>query len=66
MLKGLRSVRISFTARTLTHFGGVFLRHRFCGPPGLRKAHTKHVRLAQRNTRYSVGAMMKAISRLKL
>ncbi len=61
MLKGLRSVAVSFSARTLTHFGGVYLLHRCCARLRLRRAFTKHVRFAQRNTRYSVGEMLLAL-----
>ncbi|MGH9783115.1 MAG: IS1380 family transposase [Terriglobia bacterium] len=61
MPKGLRNLTVSFTARTLTHFGGVYLLHRFFARLGLRKALTRHVRFAQRNARYSVGEMLLAL-----
>lgn len=61
MPRGARSVRVSFSARTLTHFGGVYLLHRFFSRLGLRKALTKGVRFPQRNTRYSVGETLLAL-----
>lgn len=61
MAKGLRNVMVTFNARTLTHFGGVYLVHRFFARLGLRKALTKQVRFPQRNTRYSVGEMLLAL-----
>ncbi len=61
MPRGSRRVRVSFSARTLTHFGGVYLLHRFFARLGLRKALTKGVRFPQRNTRYSVGETLLAL-----
>lgn len=61
MPRGLRNLTVSFDARTLTHFGGVYLLHRFFTRLGVRKALTKYVRFAQRNTRYSVGEMLLAL-----
>src|SRR3989304_6218893 len=59
--KGPRNVGLSFSARSLTHFGGVYLLHRFFARLGLRKALTTGVRFPQRNTRYSVGEMLLAL-----
>jgi len=61
MPKGPRNVGLSFSARSLTHFGGVYLLHRFFARLGLRKALTTGVRFPQRNTRYSVGEMLLAL-----
>ncbi len=61
MAKGSRNVRISFSADTLTHFGGVYLLHRFFTRLGLRQALTKTVQFPQRNARYSIGDMLLAL-----
>jgi hypothetical protein len=57
MAKGARNRTVAFNARSLTHFGGVYLLHRFFARLGLRKALTSQVRFAQRNVRYSIGDM---------
>jgi hypothetical protein len=57
MAKGARNLTVAFNARSLTHFGGVYLLHRFFARLGLRKALTSQVRFAQRNARYSIGDM---------
>jgi DDE family transposase len=61
MAGGSRNVTVRFTARTLTHFGGAYLLHRFFHQLGLRRALTKQVRFRQRNARYSVGEMLLAL-----
>jgi hypothetical protein len=61
MARGPRNVSVSFSARTLTHFGGVYLLHRFFTRLGLKKALTKAVHFPQRNARYSVGDMLLAL-----
>ena len=61
MAGGSRNVTVRFTARTLTHFGGAYLLHRFFQQLGLRRALTKQVRFRQRNARYSVGEMLLAL-----
>ncbi len=58
---GLRHLRLSFTARTLTHFGGVYLLHRFFARLRLKRSLIRTVRFAQRNTRYSVGELLLAL-----
>jgi len=55
MARGPRNVSVSFSARTLTHLGGVYLLHRFFTRLGLKKALTKAVHFPQRNARYSAG-----------
>lgn len=61
MPKGPRSVRIRFDARTLTHYGGVYLLQRFFTRLRLQRSLTKAVRFRQRNTRYSIGEMVLAL-----
>jgi hypothetical protein len=61
MARGPHNIRISFRARNLTHFGGVYLLHRFFARLDLRRALTPRVRFPQRNTRYSVGEMLLAL-----
>ncbi len=61
MPKGPRSVRVRFNARTLTHFGGVYLLQRFFTRLRLKRSLTKGVRFRQRNTRYTLGDMVLAL-----
>ena len=61
MPRGSRNLTVGFDARTLTRFDGVCLLHRFFTRLGVRKALTKYVRFAQRNTRYSVGELLLAL-----
>ena len=42
MTGGLRNVTVRFAARTLTHFGGTYLLHRFFQQLGLRRAVVLH------------------------
>jgi len=57
MGKGPRSVRVEFGAESLTHYGGVYLLHRFLTRIGLKHAIARTVKLQQRNNRYSVGEL---------
>ena len=61
MPRGPRSVRVTFDARTLTHYGGVYLLQRFFTRLRLKRSLTKTVRFGQRNTRYSVGELVLAL-----
>lgn len=61
MPKGPRRVRIRFDARTLTHYGGIYLLQRFFTRLRLQRSLTKAVRFRQRNTRYSIGEMVLAL-----
>ena len=61
MGKGPRNVRVEFGAQTLTHYGGVYLLHRFLTRIGLKHEIARTVRVAQRNNRYSVGEMCLAV-----
>lgn len=61
MPRGPRKLAISFGERRLTHYGGAYLLHRFLTQIGFKDAVASAVRLAQRNTRYSVGHMLLAL-----
>jgi Transposase DDE domain group 1 len=61
MPKGPRKLAITFGAVGLTHFGGVYLLHRFLTRIGFKAAVAKDVTLAQRNNRYTVGELLLAI-----
>src|SRR5712692_1756177 len=61
MPKGPRKLTIAFASGKLTHYGGVYLLHRFLTRIGFKRAVATDVRLAQRNNRYSVGELLLAI-----
>src|SRR5574341_706187 len=61
MPRGPRRARIRFDARTLTHYGGVYLLQRFFTRLRLQRSLTKALRFRQRNTRYSIGEMVLAL-----
>ncbi|MFO0700257.1 MAG: IS1380 family transposase [Nitrospira sp.] len=61
MPKGPRNLAIAFGAETLTHYGGVYLLHRFFSRIGFKNALAMDVRVVQRNNRYSVGEMLLAL-----
>ena len=52
------ALSILFGSASLTHYGGVYLLHRFFGRLHLQKLLTDATRLIQRNNRYSVGEML--------
>jgi hypothetical protein len=52
---------VTFGARSLTHYGGAYLLHRFFSRIRLKKLLTQETRLVQRNNRYSVGEMLLAL-----
>jgi len=61
MPRGPRKLAIEFGALGLTHYGGVYLLHRFLSRVGFKDAIAREIRLAQRNNRYSVGEMLLAL-----
>jgi hypothetical protein len=61
MPRGPRGLAITFGTKNLTHYGGVYLLHRFLSRIGFKAAVARHVALAQRNHRYSVGEMLLAL-----
>lgn len=58
---GPRKLKITFGTTSLTHYGGVYLLHRFFSRLRLRKLLTQEPRLLQRNNRYSAGEMLLAL-----
>jgi hypothetical protein len=61
MAKGPRKRRVSFDTPSVTHYGGVYLLHRFLNRIGLKHALAMELRIAQRNNHYSVGEMLLAL-----
>lgn len=61
MRYGPKNLRIAFTAKTLSHFGGAYLLYQFLNQLGLRSLISQHVRLLQRNHRYSLSDMSLAL-----
>lgn len=61
MPRGPRKLAIRFGATTLTHYGGVYLLHRFLSRIGFKGTVARHIRLVQRNNRYSVGEIFLAL-----
>jgi len=61
MGKGPRKLRIVFGAQSLTHYGGVYLLHRFLTRIGVKRALGQQVKVAQRNNRYSGGELFLAL-----
>jgi hypothetical protein len=59
--KGPRRLAISFGAGSLTHYGGVYILHRFLTRIGFKNALASDLRLIQRHNRYSVGEMLLAL-----
>jgi hypothetical protein len=61
MPRGPRKLSISYRATQLTHYGGVFLVHRFLTRIGFKNAVATDLRLGERNNRYSAGEMILAL-----
>ena len=61
MPKGPRRLAISFGVNSLTHYGGVYVLHRFLTRIGFKNALASDIRLVQRNNRYSSGEMLLAL-----
>ncbi len=61
MPKGPRKLSITFGNESLTHYGGVYLLHRFLTRIGFKSAVAMDVRLTQRNNRDTVGELLRAI-----
>jgi hypothetical protein len=61
MAKGPRNLALEFGVGTLTHYGGVYLVHRFLGRIGLKRALGQMIRPEQRNNRYSIGETLLAL-----
>src|SRR3984893_6072289 len=61
MAKGPRKLGVSFGTASLTHYGGVYLLHRFLSRIGFRHALARELRVVQRNNRYAAGEMLLAL-----
>jgi hypothetical protein len=61
MARGPRKLTVSFHARNLTHYGGIYLLHRFLSRIGFKKALASDIRLTQRNNLYSAGELTVAL-----
>lgn len=61
MPRGPRRLAISFGVSSLTHYGGVYVLHRFLTRIGFKNALASDIRLVQRNNRYSIGEMLLAL-----
>lgn len=61
MAKGPRKMGVRFGTANLTHYGGVYLLHRFFTRVGFKHTLAQEIRVLQRNHRYSVGEMLLAL-----
>jgi hypothetical protein len=61
MPRGPRKLTVRFGTTSLTHYGGAYLLHRFLSRIGFKETIARHVRVVQRNNRYSVGEMLLAL-----
>lgn len=59
--RGPKRIRVSFTGRHLTRFGGVFLLHGFLRRLRLRRRFHASVQFPQRNNAYSIPEMLLAV-----
>ena len=58
--RGPRKLAVKFGAQNLTHYGGVYLLHRFLSKIGFKSAVANKLHFPQRNNRYSIGEMLLA------
>lgn len=58
---GPRNLRITFTGKNVTHFGGVYLVHLFLRRMKLKSLFSRHVFFAQRNNHYTISEVMYAL-----
>ena len=61
MRSGARNVRTTFTAASLTHFGGIFLLHQFLQQLKLRTYLSTTLRYRERNNRYTLSELILAL-----
>ena len=59
---GARNIEVTFTAGQLTHFGGVYLLHRFLQQLQFRTWLSRHLQLAERNNDFSVTERISALT----
>ena len=60
--RGPRNLRVTLGAKTLTHYGGVYLIHSFLTRLGLKHATAHDIRVVQLNNLYSVPTRATSIS----
>jgi len=58
---GPKNLKISFTGKTVTHFGGVYLLHLFLKSLKLKSLLSRHVFFAQRNNHYTISEVILAL-----
>lgn len=61
MKRSPRNLKISFSGRNLTHFGGIYLLQKFFQKINLRTLFSQYVRFLQRNNRYTIAEEMLAL-----
>lgn len=61
MRRGPKSLRVSFDAEALTHYGGAVLVHDFLHRIGLRTQFGRSIRFLQRNNRYRISEILLAV-----
>lgn len=61
MRYGPKNLRVTFTGKTLSHFGGVYLLYQFLTKLGLKSRIARDIHLIQRNHRYSLSDMLLAL-----
>ena len=61
MRYGPKNLRLAFTGKTLSHFGGVYLLYQFLTKFGLKSRIAHDIHLIQRNHRYSLSDMLLAL-----
>ena len=61
MKRSPRNVKISFSGKRLTHFGGLYLIQRFFQKINLRSLLSQYTHFLQRNNRYAVAEEMLAL-----
>lgn len=58
---GAKNIRVAFSAGRLTHFGGVYLLHRFLQQLQLRTFLARHLRMEERNNQFSITERLFAV-----
>lgn len=61
MRSGARKIRTKFTASGLTHFGGIYLFHKFLQQLKIRSYLFRYLPYSQRNNRYTLSEMILAL-----
>jgi len=61
MKRSPKGLKVSFTGKNLTHFGGLYLLQKFLQKLHLRYLLNRHLKFSQRNNRYSIAEEILAI-----